>query len=167
MDDKRLQLLCDKMEIMENQYKYARGIDFKDYDLLRSAFTDPVDVDFDKFSPGFIYPNIPAQQLAKMISSVIDGFKATLHQMTNFKIEVNGNEAVAITYIRALHYLPNDRGDNVVENGGWYINNYVRTDEGWKIRKLNGNFLWHTGNNYTFTLANEIYQERQEAKKAQ
>ncbi len=150
--DKELQLLNDKFAIRQVQYNYARAIDTRNRDLLRSIYADEITYDWTDFDPNMI-ETVPADKWVDNTFALIKGLKATEHQMTNFLIEVDGDHAKATTYLRAMHYLPNTDGDNWCECGGIYWNEYVRTEAGWKIERIKLNILWWTGNQDLFRLA--------------
>lgn len=151
--DQNLQLLQDKLAIMQVQYNYARGVDTRDKALLRSTYADTIVYDFRGHDPSLYAENVPADDWVEGTFAMIKGLRATEHQMTNFLIEVDGDTAEAVVYLRAMHYLPNEFGESCCECGGYYKNGYVRTPEGWKIKKVNLNYLWWTGNQHVFKLA--------------
>ena len=153
--DQKLALLMDKEAIKELQYRYALGVDTKDFKLLRSCYDDVIEIDFSGHDPTLINDNMSADDWVAGTESIVKGLKSTQHQMTNFLITVDGDRASAIVYLRAMHYLPNNLGDNSIECGGYYKNNYVRTANGWKIKKINLNYLWWSGNQHIFTLSSQ------------
>ena len=153
--DKNIQLLMDKEAIKELQYKYAFAVDTKDFKLLRECYDDVIAIDFSGHDPTLVNDNMKADEWVAGTESIIKGLKSTQHQMTNFLITVDGDTAEAIVYLRAMHYLPNNLGDNSVECGGYYRNKYIRKPDGWKIKKVNLNYLWWSGNQYVFTLSAE------------
>lgn len=156
--EKGLKELLDKAEIMDLQYKYAFGVDTKNWKLFRSVFTDKIDLDMTSASPYYDHKGLPADEFVNMVKNSAHCFKTTEHQMTNSRIRFEDEDhATGITYVRAFHYKPTDIGGNVVEMGGYYDNKYVRTADGWKIYSLIGQFTWTEGNQYLFNIVAEEY----------
>ena len=73
--------------------------DLGEYSQLEQLFTKEVTVDYTSLFPGEVQ-NIPREQLMTQWQSVLPGFDATQHMITNHQITVDGNEAKAI----AKHY---------------------------------------------------------------
>ena len=65
------------------------------------------------------------------------------HLVSNEMVEIDGDTAT----VRAMFYNPmHFAGDNAgyFDCGGWYNHELVRTDDGWKSRKLWEDFSWTT-----------------------
>lgn len=132
-----VQLLADRASITECQYRYARGADLQDADLLASAFDETISV---------YYPLTGTQQndvsgidMARGITdNFIENGIITQHYMNVYQIDIDGDAASAITYLRATH-VKDDMDPYIV--GGYYENTYVRTADGWKIKTVT---LWNT-----------------------
>ena len=75
--------------------------------------------------------------------------------ITNHVITIDGDNATCIAYVRAHHYLPNDSGDNTQTMVGYYTNHFIRTKDGWKIKKCKLSISWNSGNWHIFTLASQ------------
>ena len=83
---------------------------------------------------------------------VFDGFKATQHTSTNHVHELRGDEATCISNMQAEHFVERQPGDGLDGGadrwtiGGYYVNELVRTSEGWKLAKVTLQVTWQTGN---------------------
>ena len=143
-DQQKLQLLLDRADIAENVYLYATGVDSKDEKLFRSIWTDEITVDgvggpFGASNPA----TLSADKWARVIMRRIGTYSVTQHTLTNPRIEINGDEAVCVVYMRARHFHPDwKNGDPVYDMGGYYTFNLVRTPKGWKNRKYCLTVLW-------------------------
>jgi hypothetical protein len=52
-----------------------------------------------------------------------------------YHIEIDGDRAVCLAYLKARHFPPDCTDENEVWGlGGYYTNTMVRTVQGWKIR---------------------------------
>ncbi|MFN0093656.1 MAG: nuclear transport factor 2 family protein [Dehalococcoidia bacterium] len=150
--DARLALHLDKQDIIDSILRYASGIDMRDWELYRSAFTDEVEVDFTSWGGGEVR-RLSGDAWVAGVRSTLAGFDGTQHTLTNFVVEVRGDEATAVVYMSAQHYLPNDKGDSTLTIGGYYTHELVRCPSDWKIRRAKLTVTWTTGNRHIFELA--------------
>jgi 3-phenylpropionate/cinnamic acid dioxygenase small subunit len=150
MIDDRLQLLWDRSEIEQVVYKYAAGFDTKDWELWRSIFTDAVEV---KFRPaaeaafkGFGQDWVPTSgdEWVEGRRVLFTGLGTTQHQMSNPRITVDGDAATCIMYLQAIHFMPGEPGVEYTL-GGYYVDDLVRTPQGWKIARVNLIVTWERG----------------------
>jgi len=119
---------ADKEQIAEVLIRYATGIDFKDWVLLRSCWTEDVDVDY-----GEVGRYSGADAITGLMEQLHGAMGPTYHRMTNFAITVDGDRATARSYVHAvLQAIPNDAA-SWVEALGHYDDEFVRTSVGWRI----------------------------------
>jgi pantothenate kinase len=137
MDEKKLQRLLDRMEIIETATRYATGVDTRDRDVYRSCFTDDIDLDMSDMGLGEPM-KVSADVWTDQAISLVSGFQATQHIITNHVITIDGDLATCVAYLQAQHYNP----ENMYTVGGFYTNTLVRTGEGWKISKLKLTPTW-------------------------
>jgi hypothetical protein len=163
-ESQRLRDLLDKQDITEAILRYATGIDMRDWELYRQAFTDEVEVDFSSWSGGGLQ-RMSADQWVAGVRSTLAGFAGTQHTLTNFVITLRGDEATAVVYMSAQHYLPNDKGDSTLLIGGYYTHELVRTATDWKIRMARLTVTWTTGNRHVFDLARQRMKDGLEGAK--
>ena len=137
MDEKKIQTLLDRMEIIDVQTRYATGVDMRDRDLYRSCFTDEIDLDMSSMGMGEA-TRISADLWAGQAISLVSGFQSTQHIITNHVIIVDGDKATCVAYLQAQHFNP----ESMWTVGGYYTNTLIRTPEGWKITKLKLTGTW-------------------------
>jgi 3-phenylpropionate/cinnamic acid dioxygenase small subunit len=154
MDDARMQLLVDRAEISDVQLRYATGLDFRDWQCFRSCFADEIEVDFTAIFGG-APRTVSADRWTNAARRTVSGLDATQHMITNHVITVNGDEALCVAYVQAQHYLLNDKGGSTQTMGGYYSNHFVRTAQGWRIKKCKLTLTWTTGNWGIFELARQ------------
>jgi len=132
----------DVAAINRLRYEYAFGIDTRDYGLFRSVFTDQVTMDFSSYS-GRPATTLSADDWVASAATLFDSLDATQHSMTNPLVDVvnGGSTATQRMAMQAAHFL------NGVEFtiGGWYHDELVRTDDGWKIAAVTLNVTWRRG----------------------
>ena len=121
---------ADKEQIAEVLIRYATGIDFKDWPLLRTCWTEDVDVDY-----GEVGRYSGADAITGLMEQLHGAMGPTYHRLTNFAIAVDGDRASARSYVHAvLQAIPDDAG-SWVEALGHYDDEFVRTPDGWRIAR--------------------------------
>jgi 3-phenylpropionate/cinnamic acid dioxygenase small subunit len=159
--DARLAAHLDKQDIIESILRYASGIDMRNWALYRQCFTDELEVDFTSWSGG-TPRKLSADDWVAGVRSTLSGFEGTQHTLTNFVIDLRGDEATAVVYMSAQHYLPNAQGDNTLLIGGYYTHDLVRAATDWKIRRARLTVTWTVGNRHIFELARQRVAEGKE-----
>jgi SnoaL-like domain len=119
---------ADKEQIAEVLIRYATGIDSKDWPLLRSCWTDEIDVDYQQLGHF-----TSADALTDVMRQLHENMGPTYHRLSNFVISVDGDRATVRSYVHAVLMLEPDDSTNWVDALGHYDDVFVRTDDGWRI----------------------------------
>jgi hypothetical protein len=120
----------DKAQIAEVLIRYATAIDFKDWPLFRTCWTDDVDADY-----GDLGRLTTADALTDLMTRIHAAMGPTYHRMSNLVIAVDGDRATARSYVHAaLMTVPGDSA-SWVEALGHYDDELVRTSDGWRIAR--------------------------------
>lgn len=119
---------ADKEQITEVLIRYATGIDSKDWPLLRSCWTDEIDVDYQQLGH-FTSPD----SLTEVMTRLHENMGPTYHRLSNFVIAVDGDRATVRSYVHAVLMLQPDDPTNWVDALGHYDDVFVRTPDGWRI----------------------------------
>jgi 3-phenylpropionate/cinnamic acid dioxygenase small subunit len=124
--------VSDREQIIDVLTRYATGIDSCDWELFRSCWADEVDLDYGDVGH-FTDPNV----LTTLFSQLHDPMGPTYHRLSNFVIAVDeaGDTATGRTYVNAVLMLTPGDGANWVEATGHYDDEFVRTADGWRIRR--------------------------------
>ncbi|MGB9226328.1 nuclear transport factor 2 family protein [Mycobacterium sp.] len=118
----------DRQDIADVLVRYATGIDRRDWPLFRTVFTDDCELDY-----GVIGTWKGVDAVTDFMEKTHELAGHTLHRLSNQVIEVDGDKAVARTYVDAL-IMVGDEGAGV--NGvGFYDDEIVRTPDGWRIAR--------------------------------
>ncbi|MEM8813044.1 MAG: nuclear transport factor 2 family protein [Pseudomonadota bacterium] len=150
--EKRLQVLLDREEIGQVIVNYGVAFDMRDWALHRSVFTDEIEMDFSA-SIGDGLERMRADDWVAAVEPFFANLNGTQHIAMPLSIEINGDEAYVRSLLHAQHHLPNTVGGDVQTMVGYYDNWLVRTEDGWKIRKIVQHITWNEGNWYVFLKA--------------
>jgi 3-phenylpropionate/cinnamic acid dioxygenase small subunit len=126
------QELSDRFEIQDLVYRYAQVIDSKQFEELRNLFTADVHVDYSAFGGGV--GNLE-QTLAFLHASLTpELFPNTQHLNANVQVTVTGDTATG----RVMCFNPMQMAlpcgsSQTFFLGLWYLDEYRRTAEGWRI----------------------------------
>ncbi|MDZ7886150.1 MAG: nuclear transport factor 2 family protein [Mycobacterium sp.] len=120
--------IADRADITEVLLRYATGIDRRDWDTFRSAFTADCVLDYGEIGS---FTGIDAVTEFMDQSHAMAGH--TMHRLSNIVITLDGDRAAARTYVDGLILAPdNASGVNAV---GIYDDDLLRTDPGWRIAR--------------------------------
>ncbi|MGA9278182.1 nuclear transport factor 2 family protein [Ilumatobacter sp.] len=152
-----------RIDVAETVYRFAYGIDQRDWAGYRSIFVEPpTTIDFDYSS----YHGRPAAAMdvdawVGAVTPLFSGLDATQHTMSNPVVEIDGAVARCRVYMQAAHFLWADdlverTGDAVPEFtiGGFYDDRLVRcADDRWRIDAVRLTVWWRRGNERIMELA--------------
>lgn len=126
-----LQEISDRMEIQDLLYAYAEIIDQKDFDKLRDIFTEDAFIDYSVYggAAGGL------EEIISFLEEAMTVFPNTHHLNANVQIKVDGDTGSG----KVMCFNPQemDLGETVQTFmlGLWYIDEYQRTDQGWRIKR--------------------------------
>lgn len=136
MADDKLQILMDRTAIGEVMQRYGMSIDTRDWTALRSCFADEIAIDNSEnpFARGGPPLSMSGDKWLDQIRRIVTKFAVTQHMISPYRIEIDGEKAVCLSYLQARHFPPNCTDSRMVWSiGGYYSNQMVRTAAGWKI----------------------------------
>ncbi len=137
MDNAKIQMILDRLEIIDVSNRYATGCDLRDSEIYRSCFTDEIDTDFSSVGIGDKM-KLSADAWVDIVINFMQNYEATQHIITNHSITINGDEATSIAYLQAQHLL----SGSLHTIGGYYTNKLKRTSKGWRITDLKLTQTW-------------------------
>ena len=144
---------ADMLAVAETVYRYATGVDRRDWVLYRSLFTDTVTIDFSSFDPNLPQRTLSADDWVAGLLPLFTGLAATQHSMTNPLVRVDGDEATITMYMQARHvYEPHDPASWYTV-GGYYDNNLVRVNDRWLLTSVRLIVTWQAGDPAIMQLA--------------
>lgn len=143
--------LLDRAAIADVIYAYAHGLDRREWDLYRSIFDDPVEIDF--FTWAGIRQSYPADEWVRLVRSTLACFDSTQHTFTNLAISLAGDTATCIVNMTARHTLIVDDVRQSQILGGYYTNRLRRVAAGWRITHCALMITWEEGDRDLFVQA--------------
>ena len=127
-----LQEISDRIEIDDLLIRYTKAIDQKDWQLLDTVFTPDAELDY--VSSGGIkgaYPEVRA-----WLEKALAIFPVTVHYVTNSEVTLQGDRASARTAVYNPMFFGNPDGSmHHFAVGAHYVDELVRTAQGWRIAK--------------------------------
>jgi 3-phenylpropionate/cinnamic acid dioxygenase small subunit len=108
--------------------RYATGIDTKDWPLFRTCFTDDVHADY-----GDIGVWNGVDEITEYMATTHATMPRTIHMMSNFSIDVDGDRAAATSYVHVVLVITEDPL-LWIDGVGQYADELERSDGGWRIR---------------------------------
>lgn len=117
----------DRQDIADVLVRYATGIDRRDWPLFRTVFTEDCELDYGEIGA---WKGVDAVTEFMQQAHAIAGH--TLHRLSNQVITINGDSAETRTYVDALIMVDDNHGVNGI---GYYDDELVRTDAGWRIAR--------------------------------
>lgn len=146
--DRSLQRLVDRTEIVEIVARYARGIDRRDWELVRAAFFEDAEDDHGDFKgsrDGFIewirerHATI-AKSSHQLCNCVVDFLSDTIAASETYFIARMRIGPDAGGHRTMLSGPTDPGGDLIVEVCGRYIDRFERRNDVWRIAKRTTTF---------------------------
>jgi len=121
--------LADKAEIWELKHQYCYAMDEVDIDWMQSIFAEDGHLDVP------IYENVTGHDGIREYFEWYreQDFGTSVHSVSNPLIEIDGDTASGRWYY-TVTYAQNS--DDLIHGIGAYDDEYVRTDDGWKLSSV-------------------------------
>ena len=137
-----LQELSDRAEIEATLVRYTRAIDTGDWDRLDTVFTPDARIDYT--STGGIAGAYA--EVKPWLAEMLPIFPRRMHTLGQLDISFDVDTATVAAYFHNPMGMPQNEGpDHLVEFGGIYHHEFVRTPDGWRSRRLLEELVWKRG----------------------
>jgi hypothetical protein len=120
----------DLLSIQRLLFDYAWGCDSGDWELLRSVFTESGRLDYSSTGG----PAAGRDEVVTWLKDSLSQLAFIQHVVSNFRIDITGDEAGGRAMFFTSFRLPGS--DGVIQTGGYYDLELVRTAGGWKLQSL-------------------------------
>lgn len=137
-----LHQISDRLEIEALLTRYTRAIDTGAWDLLDQVFTGDAEIDYT--ATGGIAGSYA--EVKPWLAGMLPIFPSRMHTLGQVDSTVDGDRAEVRAYFHNPMVLPQaDGAELLVEFGGIYHHELVRTPEGWRSRRLLEELVWKRG----------------------
>lgn len=145
-DQKPIASAADCLEVTDALYRFGAGVDRNDPDLLASAFSEDVVIDFTPCGRkmGLDFPLLTGGETVLRFLSANAGTQTTSHAITNGCVHVEGDAASLRTLVDATH-LPQGDHSRHCRMMNWYDVELVRVESFWRICRLVIDNVWFSG----------------------
>jgi 3-phenylpropionate/cinnamic acid dioxygenase small subunit len=137
----KIEYLLERQAISDLLLRYGRALDDRDWAKLKTCFTPDAKAIYGEL--GFQDGRDAIIQTCRGALEILD---SSQHIITNHEIEIDGNAAHARSYLHAQHTKNGTQGGDNFTIGGTYIDDLVKTPDGWRIRQKELVFVWQDGN---------------------
>jgi hypothetical protein len=132
--------LLDYQEIQRVLGLYVIAVDTRDLSLFDQCFVPEAEIIL-----GGVGELTPASY-RKMAGPALGQLSATQHHLGLPVIQLDGDLAHARCYFMAQHVRNDLAPEPFLLIGGWYTDDLVRTEQGWRITRRVGAAVWYDGN---------------------
>ncbi|MEU7143389.1 nuclear transport factor 2 family protein [Nocardia sp. NPDC046473] len=137
-----IQEISDRLEIQDLLVAYSTAIDSRDFGALNEIFVDDAYIDLTAFGGNAGKLTEIQEWLAQSLAQ----FPAFQHLVANPDIRVDGDRATGRVMCLNTIAIPAAAGDpRIAFLGMWYIDEYVRTPQGWRIARRGQEASWTQG----------------------
>jgi septum formation inhibitor-activating ATPase MinD len=137
---------ADRLAVVEALYRFAAGVDQRDWDLLASSLAENVVSDFGPASAkaGFDYPVIEGREnLIAALSGSLAQLDTT-HSVSNPLVTLDGDTARLDALVEAQHVPRNDPSRHYLMKNRYDVE-LVRQGEVWLITRNTVDNVWRSG----------------------
>ena len=130
----RLRAAADKEEIRDALFRYCRGIDRGDPEMMRSAYHEDAIEHHGSFYDG------PARDYCNFVIEHLAHVLVARHELTNILIELEGDSARVESYFLSFQRIKARAEDDFI--GGRYLDRFTRRNGLWLIAERTLVFDW-------------------------
>lgn len=118
--------LADREAIRDCLYRYSRGVDRCDEDMLRSVYWEDAYDDHAAFAGS-------REELIAWVLPMLRAMDQTMHMICNIFIRLHGAHADVESYFYGYHRVPDSAGFHDGVSSGRYIDRFERRNGEWRI----------------------------------
>lgn len=142
--EERLRWVEDMLQIQQKLFRYAVGLDTRQYQLLEDVFAHDCVFEYGDAGMGAAMPSLAAFVAA--CAKVFQDLDYTQHTMSSPTITIDGDTAHSRTYGLNQHVKMSLAPNHQMLMAGLYDDDWVRTDGRWLIHRRRTQGSWASGN---------------------
>jgi 3-phenylpropionate/cinnamic acid dioxygenase small subunit len=121
----------DRSAIEQLLFRYAWMVDRREWGSMDAVFAPDATIDYASTGgPGAL----PYREALAWLDRALAPWPINLHHITNIMIEIDGDRGKARCYFTApMGRVAPDGGREFITNAGFYLDEIVRTSDGWRI----------------------------------
>lgn len=124
----------EKDDIKEVLYRYSIMVDRRRWELVPEVFTEDATIDYTSVGSGGTKG--PVGPMLEWLEQSLEPWPMNLHFITNEIIQIDGDTAKSTCCFNApMGRKKKDGSGFFLTNAGYYEDELVRTEAGWRIRK--------------------------------
>lgn len=120
--------LADREAIRDCIYRYARGVDRCDEEMLRSVYWE------DAFDDHCVFTGT-REELIAWVLPLLRAREATSHNIDNIIIRLHGKHADAESYFQGYHVISANGKRTASLQGGRYLDRFEKRQDEWRIAR--------------------------------
>lgn len=139
---------ADWIELHDLVTRYSRGLDTRDYDLLRTVWAPQVHISYDLSNVGVRAELLTYRSGEEMVvdaEQIHAPLLATMHRNSNHWFDIDGDAAIGRVYVDLFEVRVDGGAPETVHHLGWYDDAYVRIDGTWFISERHFVIKWSEG----------------------
>lgn len=125
--------ISDRIAINDLLIAYCSALDNKDFDALDDVFTPDAFIDYSQFDAA--KGEFPV--IKDYLQRSLEPFPSHQHMVSNIRVWLDGDKARAKTICHHPIVVSTDKdtGSHTMFYGLWYVDELIRTKQGWRIAK--------------------------------
>ncbi len=132
MTPEALQRLADRVELNDLVVRYANAIDTRNFERLDTVFTADAYIDY-RAMGGIDGPYLTVKA---WLPQALQSFPGYMHMVGNAEFDIQGDRATGRVACFNPRVVPQpDGGTDTMFLGLWYLDEYVRTANGWRMSR--------------------------------
>jgi SnoaL-like domain len=143
-NESKLQTLWDERSITSTMLRFGHSLDVEDWEAHASCFTDPVNIDFRKFT-GLDEIRLSPVLWAQFAAFIL-GSAPRHHLLGSFEISIEGDRAWATVDMISSLWSETPSGLAANRQYGWFTVAFARQGDEWKISRIKHDYQGVDGN---------------------
>ena len=127
-----IQEMSDRFEIQDLIVGYCYAVDARDWDALDQFFTADAVIDYSEMVG--VSGGLP--EIKRFLAESLAPVLAFQHAVSTTQYEIDGDQARTRTACYNPMTVGNGDTSDTLVFGLWYIHDFVRTEQGWRISRL-------------------------------